>query len=189
VLQKVKQEGWRRPVTQVRAKLDEPMPLGYSSAGVVLACGRGVQDFKPGDRVAATAPHAGIVSIGRNLCASIPITSDLIRPAYASVGAIALEGIRLTRVSLGERVLVIGLGLVGQLTVALLKAQGCRVFGTDIDPAKLDLAYAVGADVTGVGSPRDAIARSPVDLRGRRHHHGRHRKQCRRSSSPPTQRG
>jgi predicted dehydrogenase/threonine dehydrogenase-like Zn-dependent dehydrogenase len=157
VMQKVRQEGWRTTMSQVLAKLDEPMPLGYSSAGVVLECGRGVQDFKPGDRVAATAPHAGIVSIGRNLCASIPDGVRFDQACYASVGAIALEGIRLARVSLGERVLVIGLGLVGQLTVALLKAQGCRVFGTDIDPAKLDLARAFGADVTGIGSPRGAV--------------------------------
>jgi threonine dehydrogenase-like Zn-dependent dehydrogenase len=71
VLQKIRQEGLLSTASQVRAKLDEPMPLGYSSAGVVLECGRGVHEFKPGDRVATVAPHAGVVSVGRNLCARI----------------------------------------------------------------------------------------------------------------------
>ena len=157
VLQKLRQEGVLTVATQVRAKLDEPMPLGYSSAGVVLACGRGVQEFKPGDRVAAAAPHAEVVAIGRNLCAHIPDGVSFEQASYAAVGAIALEGVRLAKVSLGERVLVIGLGLIGQITVALLKAQGCRVFGVDVDPAKLELARAFGADAVGAGAPRDAV--------------------------------
>ena len=157
VLQKLRQEGVLTVATQVRAKLDEPMPLGYSSAGVVLACGRGVQEFKPGDRVAAAAPHAEVVAIGRNLCARIPDGVTFEQASYAAVGAIALEGVRLAKVSLGERVLVIGLGLIGQMTVALLKAQGCRVFGVDVDPAKLELARAFGADAVGAGAPRDAV--------------------------------
>lgn len=157
VLQKIKQEGLLMTAQQVQAKLDEPMPLGYSSAGVVLECGRGVQEFKPGDRVATAGPHAGIVSVGRNLCARIPDGVSFEQAAYTSVASIALEGVRLARATLGERVLVIGLGLIGQIAVALLKAQGCRVFGTDVDPAKLELARQFGADEVGVGSPRDAV--------------------------------
>ncbi len=157
VLQKLRQEGVLAVATQVRAKLDEPMPLGYSSAGVVLECGRGVQEFKPGDRVATAGPHAEVVAIGRNLCAKIPDGVTFEQASYSAVAAIALEGVRLARVSLGERVLVIGLGLIGQIAVALLKAQGCRVFGTDVDPAKLDLARAFGADAVASGAPRDAV--------------------------------
>jgi predicted dehydrogenase len=157
VLQKLRQEGLVAVATQVRAKLDEPMPLGYSSAGIVLECGRGVQEYKPGDRVATAGPHAEVVSIGKNLCARVPDDVSLEHASYAAVGAIALEGVRLARVSLGERVLVIGLGLIGQMAVALLKAQGCLVFGTDVDPKKLELARAFGADVVMPGAPREAV--------------------------------
>ncbi len=158
VLQKLKQEGLVTTAQQVMAKLDEPMPLGYSSAGVVLECGRNVSEFKPGDRVAVAAPHAGVVVAGRNLCARIPDGVTFDQACYASVGAIALEGVRLAKVALGDRVLVIGLGLIGQIAVCLLKAQGCRVFGTDIDQSKIDLAKSLGADAVGLGSPRDAVA-------------------------------
>jgi predicted dehydrogenase len=157
VLQKLKQEGLVATTQQVMAKLDEPMPLGYSSAGIVLECGRGVQEFKPGDRVASAGPHAGVVAVGRNLCARIPDGVTFEQAAYTSVAAIGLQGVRLARVTLGERVLVIGLGLIGQICVALLKAQGCRVFGVDVDPAKLELAKAFGADAVATGSPRDAV--------------------------------
>jgi len=157
VLQKVKAEGLLTTFQQVQAKLDEPMPLGYSSAGTVLECGRGVQAFKPGDRVACAAPHAGIVAVGQNLCAPIPDGVSFEQAAYSSVAAIGLEGIRLAKVSLGERVLVIGLGLIGQICVALLKAQGCQVFGIDVDPAKLELAKQFGADQVALGSPAAAI--------------------------------
>ena len=157
VLQKLRQEGLRAVVSQVRAKLDEPMALGYSSAGIVLECGRGVQEYKPGDRVATAGPHAEAVAIGRNLCAPLPAGVSFEQGCYAAVGAVALQGVRLARVSLGERVLVIGLGLVGQIVVALLKAQGCRVFGTDLNPSKLDLARSLGADEVALGSPREAV--------------------------------
>jgi predicted dehydrogenase len=153
VLQKIKAEGLLPTAQQVLAKLDEPMPLGYSSAGVVLECGRGVQEFKPGDRVATAGPHAGVIAIGRNLCAAVPDTVTLPQAAYTSVATIGLEGVRLARVTIGERVLVIGLGLIGQICVALLRAQGCRVFGVDIDPTRLALAQQFGADATGIGSP------------------------------------
>lgn len=158
VLQKMKQEGLVTTAQQVFAKLDEPMPLGYSSAGVVLECGRGVSDLKPGDRVAIAAPHAGVVVAGHNLCAKIPEGVTFDQACYASVGAIALEGVRLAKVSLGERVLVIGLGLIGQIAVCLLKAQGCKVLGTDIDPKKLELAKSLGADAVGLGSARQELA-------------------------------
>lgn len=157
VLQKIKQEGFMATLSQVMAKLDEPMPLGYSSSGIVLECGKNVQQFKPGDRVATAAPHAGVVSVSSNLCALIPSNVSFEHAAFTSVASIALEGIRLARVSLGEKVLVIGLGLIGQICVSLLKAQGCYVFGTDIDPKKLALAKELGADQVEIGSPLEAV--------------------------------
>lgn len=157
VLQKIRTEGLLLTAQQVRAKLDEPMPLGYSAAGVVLECGRGVQELKPGDRVATAAPHAGIIAASKMQCAKIPDGVTFEQAAYTSVAAIGLEGVRLARVTLGERVVVVGLGLIGQLVCAMLKAQGCKVFGVDIDPQKLERARAFGADATGIGTPRGEV--------------------------------
>ena len=90
VLQKIRQEGLAQTVTQVRAKLDEPMPLGYSASGTVIACGRAVQSLKPGDRVAAAAPHASAVTIGERLCARIPNGVSFEAAAYTGVDTIAM---------------------------------------------------------------------------------------------------
>jgi len=157
VLQKIRDEGIRTTLTQVSARLNEPMPLGYSAAGIVLESGAGVQEFKPGDRVAAAVPHSAIATAGRNLCALIPENVTFEQAAYTSIAAIGLEGVRLARANLGESVLVIGLGLIGQICVALLKAQGCRVFATDVDSSKLDLARAFGADDAATDSPLDRV--------------------------------
>ncbi len=147
VLRKFRNEGILRTISQVREKLDEPMTMGYSSAGVVLACGTGVQDFKPGDRAASNGPHAGVVCVPKNLCVAVPDSVVFDQAAFTVLGAIALQGVRLARLGLGDTAFVIGLGLVGQITVALLKAQGCRVFGTDPDSSKCALAAAMGADL------------------------------------------
>jgi predicted dehydrogenase len=153
VLVKMREEGLRTTLAQVAAKLNDPMPLGYSAAGVAIECGAGVSEFKPGDRVAAAIPHAAVAAAGRNLCARMPDGVTFEQAAYTSIAAIGLQGVRLARVSLGETVLVIGLGLIGQMCVAMLKAQGCRVFGTDPDPAKRALAMKMGADGVAAGSP------------------------------------
>jgi predicted dehydrogenase len=158
VLEKVKEQGIGETLSQVRAKLDEPMALGYSAAGVVLACGAGVQEFKPGQRVASAGPHAEIVCVGRNLCARIPDAVSFEQAAYTSLASVALEGVRLARIGLGERVVVLGLGLIGLMAVSLLKAQGCRVFAVDLDPAKIDTARSLGADAGAPGSPTGAVA-------------------------------
>jgi len=146
VLQKIKREGLMATATQVRARLDDPMPLGYSSAGIVLAVGDGVSAFTAGDRVAAAGPHAGIAAVGENLCARIPEGVTFEQAAYTAVGAIALEGVRLANTALGSRVLVIGLGLIGQIAACLLEAQGVAVLGTDLDQRRLDLAKSLGID-------------------------------------------
>ncbi len=146
VLEKLRNEGFFQTLRQVREKLDEPMTMGYSSAGVVLACGAGVQSFKPGERVASNGPHAGIVCVPKNLCAHVPDGVPFDRAAFTVLGAIALQGVRLARVGLGETAFVIGLGLIGQITVALLRATGCRVLGTDLDADKCRLALRMGAE-------------------------------------------
>lgn len=147
VLEKWRNEGFFKTVAQVREKLDEPMPMGYSSSGVVLVSGSGVQEFKPGDRVVSNGPHAGVVCVPKHLCAHVPEGVPFEQAAFTVLGAIALQGVRLAHLGVGETVFVIGLGLVGQLTVAMSKANGCRVIGTDLDAGKCDLALTMGADV------------------------------------------
>src|SRR5690606_14906417 len=120
VLQMVRQQGLANTYRQVSEKLNEPVSLGYSSSGVVLACGEGVQSFKPGDRVASNGCHAGIVSVPKHLCARVPENVPLDHAALTVIGSIAIQGVRLAKVGLAENVLVIGLGLVGQITVQLL---------------------------------------------------------------------
>ncbi|MEZ6035074.1 MAG: bi-domain-containing oxidoreductase [Planctomycetaceae bacterium] len=156
VLEKIRNEGLRNTFRQVRQKLDEPMTMGYSSAGIVLACGAGVQHFKPGDRVASNGPHAEIVSVAKNLCAHVADNVPFEQACFAVLGSIALQGVRLAQCELGETVFVIGLGLVGQLTVALAKAAGLVVIGTDLDESKCTLARQMGADFAepGLGASR-----------------------------------
>jgi predicted dehydrogenase/threonine dehydrogenase-like Zn-dependent dehydrogenase len=151
VLEKLRNEGFFHTVRQVLEKLDEPMTMGYSSAGVVLACGAGIQEFKPGDRVASNGAHAGIVCVPKNLCARVPDVVPFDQAAFAVLGAIALQGVRLARLGLGDTAFVVGLGLIGQITVALLRANGCRVFGTDLDAEKCRLALRMGAEQAGTG--------------------------------------
>jgi predicted dehydrogenase len=146
VLEKMRNEGLFNTIKQVRTKLDEPMTMGYCSAGIVIACGDGVQQFKPGDRVASNGHHAELVSVPKNLCARAADNVPLDHAAFAVLGSIALQGVRLSKCTLGETVLVIGLGLVGQMAVAFLKAAGCRVVGADLDTAKCELAKQMGAD-------------------------------------------
>src|ERR1022692_1199245 len=95
ILQKLKQEGVLTTIAQVFAKLDDPMPLGYSASGIVLECGTGVQEFKPGDRIAAAAAHSGISVVGRNLCALIPDNVSFEKASYTSIASIGLQGVRL----------------------------------------------------------------------------------------------
>ena len=146
VIDLVRTQGLWRTWSQVSEKLNEPISLGYSSAGVVLSCGAGVQSLKPGDRVASNGPHAGVVCVPKHLCARVPDEVALDKAAFGVIGSIALQGVRLAKLGLGDTVLVIGLGLVGQITVQLLKAQGCRVIGTDLDTTKCKLAEQLGAD-------------------------------------------
>lgn len=151
VIEKCRNDGVLSTIRQVREQLATPLAMGYSSAGMVLACGRTVEHFKPGDRVASNGPHAEIVSVSKHLCAATPENVDYDQAAFAVLGAIALNGVRLSGGKLGETVFVIGLGLIGQLAVALSAAAGCRVLGTDPEAAKCDVALRMGAEIARPG--------------------------------------
>lgn len=164
VLDKIRNEGLLTTIRQVLEKLDEPMTMGYSSAGVVVACGADVQEYQPGDRVASNGPHAEIVAVPKNLCARVPENVPFEHAAFTVLGSIAMQGVRLARVNLGETVLVIGLGLVGQITVGLLRASGCRVIGVDLDPAKCELAKKMGAEIAHPGVTASEVFSSTSGL-------------------------
>jgi len=140
VLDKIKTEGLMPTLEAVFNKLGEPLPLGYCNVGKVIAVGEGVSEFKVGDRVASNGQHAEIVSIPKNLVAHIPDNVTDEQAAFTVIGSIGLQGIRLLNPTLGETVVVTGLGLIGLLTAQLLVANGCKVIGVDIDESKLALA-------------------------------------------------
>lgn len=152
VLDKMKKEGVKNTLEKVFTKLDTPIPLGYSCAGKVLEVGSNMSGVNIGDRVACGgagyANHSEINYVPKNLMVKIPDGVDDIDASFVTVGAIALQGVRQTEPKLGERVAVMGLGLLGQLTVQLLKANGCKVIGSDVDPDKMALALELGADET-----------------------------------------
>lgn len=150
VVAKVKNEGLLNTFASVRDKMAASQALGYSAAGVIAAVPEDVSEFQAGDRVACAgvgyASHAEVLSVPKNLCVHLPEAVSFESGAYGTLGAIALQGVRLAEPTLGESVVVIGLGLVGQLTVQQLKANGCRVFGLDLDEARVALALELGAD-------------------------------------------
>ncbi|HEY8205295.1 MAG TPA: bi-domain-containing oxidoreductase [Pyrinomonadaceae bacterium] len=162
VIDKARNEGVVAAVDAVRSKLGSLSALGYSAAGTVVEIGEDVTSFRVGDRVACAgvgyASHAESLSVPKNLCVRLPDNVSFDAGAFGTVGAIAMQGVRLAEPTLGESVVVIGLGLIGQLTVQLLKANGCRVFGIDLDQKKIDLAKQLGAD-DGSATSEDAKAR------------------------------
>ncbi len=150
VLEKAKTEGFLNTVDAVLSKLGSMNALGYSAAGTVIEVGEGVTELRVGDRVACAgvgyASHAEVLAVPKNLCVRLPADVDFDSAAFGTLGAIALQGVRLAEPTLGESVVVIRLGLIGQLAVQLLKANGCRVFGVEIDSSKIELAKKHGAD-------------------------------------------
>ena len=151
VLSKISRDGMAATVSSVRNRLDQPSALGYSSAGTVISVGEGVNDMSPGDRVACAgaghAVHAEFACIPRLLLATLPSSAISFEDAaFTTLGAVALHGVRNAGAKLGDTVAVIGLGLLGQLTVQILKAAGCRVLGMDISPQRAQLASQLGAD-------------------------------------------
>lgn len=150
-LRMVKTQGWQRTWSLIEERRDAAHPTGYSAAGIVEAVGSDIQDLRPGDRVACAgaqcAHHAEYIRVPRNLCVPIGDELDFDSASTVTLGAIALQGVRRAQPTLGERFVVIGLGILGQLTVQLLRANGCRTIGVDLDPGRLALAKKLGMDV------------------------------------------
>jgi predicted dehydrogenase/threonine dehydrogenase-like Zn-dependent dehydrogenase len=162
VLEKVRREGLMTTFEAVQNRLDQPMPLGYSSAGTVVAVGDGLQGFRVGDRVACAgggyAVHAEFAVVPQNLLAHLPEGVDFEAGAFATLGAIALHGFRLAEAQLGDRVVVIGLGLLGLLSVGLARAAGCSVLGIDLDPERVGRAKNLGAEAVANPEAEEAAA-------------------------------
>lgn len=150
-LDMVRRDGLMPTLTTIRGITDAAMPTGYSCSGTVLKVGENITDLKPGDRVACAgagrANHAEVVAVPRNLVVLLPPMCDLADAASVTLGAIAMQGVRRADPRLGEVVAVIGLGLLGQITVQLLKAAGCKVIGLELDARRLELAKTLGLDV------------------------------------------
>jgi predicted dehydrogenase/threonine dehydrogenase-like Zn-dependent dehydrogenase len=150
VINKLRRDGLMSTIQTVKARLETPLALGYSCAGTVREVGQGAEEFIVGDRVACAgmnyASHAETVFIPKNLAVHIPEGVTFDEAAFVTLGAIALQGVRTAEVKLGDSVAVIGLGIIGQLTVQILKAAGCRAIGIDLDSARIELARALAAD-------------------------------------------
>lgn len=162
VVDKAQREGIVNTIESVRNRLDQPLALGYSTSGIVADVGSDVTGFKVGDRVACAgggyASHAEMIYVPRTLAVKLPDNVSFEAGAFATVGAIALQGIRQAEVVVGHNVAVLGLGLLGQLAAQMLKASGCRVMGIDLNPARVELALACGADLACQND--DAIAQT-----------------------------
>lgn len=150
VIESIKNEGFKKTYDIVMNKLNAPSPLGYSCAGEVIAVGEEVNDFKVGDRVACGgdgAVHAQVVSVNRNLCVKVPDHVELNHAAFSTLAAIAIQGIRQAELKFGENCTVVGLGIIGLLTVQILKAAGIKAIGVDLNQEQVKKAKEVGADL------------------------------------------
>lgn len=161
VINKMKQEGVKNTLEKVFTKLDSPIPLGYSCCGKVIKIGKYVNNISIGDRIACGgagyANHSEINYIPKNLYVKVPSNVSDIEASFVTVGAIALQGVRQASPCIGESVCVIGLGLIGQLTIQLLKANGCSVIGSDTDIERCKLAKTLGADI--VCKPNELLSK------------------------------
>jgi predicted dehydrogenase/threonine dehydrogenase-like Zn-dependent dehydrogenase len=166
VLEKVAVDGLMTTIEAVRSKLSQPLPLGYCNVGIVAEIGAGVDGLKPGDRVVSNGPHADVVKVPKNLCAPIPGGVDDESAAFVVVASIGLQGIRLAQPTLGESFVVTGAGLIGLLTVQLLRAHGCRVLAIDFDESKLALARQFGAVTCNPSTGEDSVAAGMAFSRG-----------------------
>ncbi|GGB91814.1 oxidoreductase [Novosphingobium endophyticum] len=166
VLDKVRTDGLLTTIEAVRSKLGQPIPLGYCNVGVVREADSGVEGFRPGDRVVSNGAHADVVSVRRNLCARIPDGVSDEEATFTVVAAIGLQGIRLANPTLGEAFVVTGAGLIGLLTIQLLRAQGCRVLAIDFDEAKLAIARGFGAETCNPAGGEDPVAAGLAFSRG-----------------------
>ena len=167
VLDKIRTDGLAPTLEAVFNKLDQPLPLGYCNVGTVLEAGGGLVGWKAGERVVTNGRHAEAVCVPVNLCARVPDAVGDEEAAFTVLGAIALQGIRLVQPTLGETIVVTGLGLIGLVTVQLLRAHGCRVLGLDFDREKLELARRFGAETVDLAAGQDPVAAAQAYTRGR----------------------
>src|SRR3990170_5405422 len=162
VLDKSKREGLVPTMQAAFNRLDQPMALGYSSAGTIVALGKNMQGFKVGQRVACAgggyATHAEYNVVPRNLLTPLPKNVDFESAAFATLGAIALHGFRLAEPQVGEHIAIIGLGLLGLLAGQIAGAAGCNVFGIDIDPHRVALASSLGLEAVSRQKALDSAA-------------------------------
>ena len=165
VLDKIKTDGILSTVDSVKSKLNQPIPLGYCNAGLIVDSQS--NDFMVGERVVSNGAHADFVRVPENLCAKIPDNVDDESASFTVIGAIALQGIRLISPSIGETVVVTGLGLIGLIAVQILRANGCRVLGIDYDTNKCALAEKFGAQTVNLGCKEDPISVAKSFSRGR----------------------
>ena len=155
VLDKINTDGLLPTVDAVRSKLDQPLPLGYCNAGVILESN--ANGFEVGDRVVSNGNHSEVVRVPKNLCAKIPDQVDDETAAFTVLGAIGLQGIRLIQPTLGEAIVVTGLGLIGLMCVQILRANGCRVLGIDFDSHRCALASQYGAETVDLSKGEDPL--------------------------------
>lgn len=167
VLDKVVTDGVVSTFDSVRSKLSQPLPLGYSNVGLVENVSPDISNFKVGDRVVSNGAHADVVTVKKNLCAHIPDEVDDDSAAFTVVGSIGLQGVRLAQPSLGESFVVVGAGLIGLLTVQLLRANGCRVLAIDLDNDKLALAKQFGAEICNPALGENVLSHAASFSRGR----------------------
>jgi len=165
VLNKIVTDGLMTTVNAIRSKLDQPLPLGYCNAGVILESD--VDGLEPGDRVVSNGNHAEVVRVPKNLCVKIPDDVDDESASFTVLGAIGLQGIRLIQPTMGECFVVTGLGLIGLLSVQMLRANGCRVLGIDLDSNKCELARKFGAETVDLSKGDDPIIIAQAFSRGR----------------------
>ena len=157
VFDKVKTDGIEPTFNAVKAKLEQPITLGYSNSGKVIRTGKKVTQFSVGDRVITNGPHAEIVSVSANLCAKIPESVSSQEAAFTVISSIGLQGTRLAKPTLGETFVVSGLGLIGLITVQLLRAHGCKVIASDFDQHKVDLAKSYSVDAINVSNGTNIV--------------------------------
>lgn len=167
VLDKVRAEGIASAAEAIASKLEQPVAIGYSNVGRVIECGESIDGIAIGDRVVSNGPHAEFVAVPKNLCARVPDSVSDETASFTVIAAISLQGVRLVNPTLGECVVVIGLGMIGLLAVQLLRLHGCRVLGMDLDPSRLALASQYGAEAVDIASGADYLSAASAFSRGR----------------------
>ena len=163
VFQKIKNDGIIATYDAVSSKLNQPLPIGYCNVGKIIDPSD--TNFSIGDRVVSNGNHSEIVRVGKNLVAKIPDNVDDRTASFTVISSIALQGIRLLQPAIGERVVVIGLGLIGLLAIQILKANGCKVVGVDLDSKKCELAKSYGAEIVNLSGSQDST-QSVIDALG-----------------------